>query len=123
MRYARLLALLTAFIASPAFATGGFECETTDDSGIVVFTNSARTPNARPDAAGITIGERTWSTRGTPPELRIVHYRETRDVIELDLVGPEPDRFELRIRINRDDASLGTLTRAGQAHPVSCEFG
>lgn len=123
MRYALLAASLLALAGAPALASASIECEATDGSGIVVVINSARTPNAAPDAVMLTIGDRTWSTRDTPPDLRIVHYRETRQVIELDFLGPQPDRYELRIRINPDDASLGTLTRAGEAHPVRCEFG
>jgi hypothetical protein len=123
MRYALLPAFLLALAGAPAWASASIECETTDGSNIVIFTNSARAANARPDAAGLTIGERTWSTRDTPPGLTIIHYRETRQVIEMDFVGPGVDRYELRIRINLDDASPGTLTRGGEAHPVSCEFG
>lgn len=123
MTFHRAVVLLGALAASPALASASFECETTEGSGIVVIGNSAREESAPLDAAILTVGEQTWSTRDTPPQVRITAYDKTRTTLSLDLAGPGTDRLELRIRINPNDASTGTLTFRGQRHPVSCEFG
>lgn len=110
-------------LPAAAMASGSIDCETTDGSNIAVIGNMARAEGAPLDAAILTAGGRTWSTRDTPAQIRILQYRETRSAIRLDLAGPGTDLLQLRIRINRDDASTGTLSFRGRNHPVSCEFG
>lgn len=123
MRYGFIPTLLLAVAPAAALASASIECETTDGSAIIVIGNMAREQGRALDAATLTVGETSWSTRDAPPQIRIAYYAGTRAAISLDLAGPGTDRLELRIRINPDTASTGTLSFRGRRHPVSCEFG
>lgn len=115
--------LLLALSPATALASASVERATTDGSSILVVGNMGRVEGATLDAAILTVGERTWSTRDRPAYIRIVRYSGTRAAIRLDLAGPGADELQLRVRINPDGASTGTLVFRGRSHPASCEFG
>ncbi len=117
------VAVVATALAAPALASGSIECETTDGSGIIVIGNLGRAQGAPLDAVIVTVGGTTWSTRDTPPQIRVGAFHQTRQAVHLLLEGPGADRLDLRIRINPDDASTGALVFRGRTHPVSCEFG
>jgi hypothetical protein len=115
------LALL--FMATPAFATGGFDCRTTDRSGIMLSGTIGRVIGTPLVAAHLRLGEETYST--TDPEPRIAIARSWIDAreIRVDLVDPQAERFEaeLRARIMLGGRATGTLVRRGVTHPVRCD--
>jgi hypothetical protein len=123
MRFRLVPVLLVALSPATALASASVECATTDGSNILLIGNMGRVEGAALDAAILTVGERTWSTRDRPAHIRVVRYRETRAAIGLDLAGPGTDRLQLRVRINPEGASTGALAFRGRTHPVTCEFG
>ncbi|MGZ8362137.1 MAG: hypothetical protein ACXWUX_16595, partial [Allosphingosinicella sp.] len=71
MRHAFLLCLPLALAASPALATGGFDCWTADRRIVLTgsFGNSVGTPI---DAVVLDVGGRTLATAGDTPHYTIV---------------------------------------------------
>jgi hypothetical protein len=110
--------------ATPAFATGGFDCRTTDGSNIAMSGTIGRVVGAPLVGAHLRLGQQTLST--TDPEPRIVIARSWIDTREMrvDLADPQLERFEaeLRTRTRRDGTATGTLVRDGVSHPVRCEL-
>ena len=123
MRYALCLAPLLA-AATPAFATGGFECRTTDRSAIVLggsFGNALGTPI---DAVYLELpGRRLW-TADRPHTLFIVRSWLDGEEIRVDLLEQGDDDFaaQLRARFRENRIATGTLLRNGVRHPVRCEL-
>ena len=120
-----LLILPLAFAATPAFATGGFECRTTDRSAIVLggsFGNSLGTPI---DAIYLELPgrQRLW-TADRPYSLFIVRSWLDGEEIRVDLQEQGGDDFaaQLRVRFVRDRIATGTLLRNGVRHPARCEM-
>lgn len=114
------------FAATPALATGSVDCGTTDGSAIDVVINTDRDgPADRARGATLTIGGRTLATSDTPPTLRLGSSLLNRTQVRVELLAASGNQIVavLLVRVNPDDASTGTLTVEGHAHPVSCEFG
>ena len=119
-----LLAVPLLFAASPALATGGFDCRTTDGSNIEMSGTIGRVIGAPLIAAQLRLGDEALAT--TDPEPRITIARswiDTRE-IRVDLADPQLERFEaqLRARTRSDGTATGTLVRDGASHPVRCEL-
>ncbi|MGZ8348473.1 MAG: hypothetical protein ACXWUX_06150 [Allosphingosinicella sp.] len=123
MRPAFILGLPLMLSASPALATGGFDCRTADRRIVLTgsFGNSVGTPI---DAVFLDVGGRTLATAGDAPHYTIV--RSWLDVcdIRIDLVPRDADRItvQLRARLGAPGPETGTLLLDGVTHPVRCEL-
>lgn len=120
------LAITLLFPSAPALASGSIECGTTDASNIEIVINTDRDGQAgQARGASLTMGGRTLATSDTPPTLRLGSSLLNRTQVRVELLGANDARIfaVLLVRVNPDDASTGTLTVEGRAHPVSCEFG
>jgi hypothetical protein len=122
MRAPLFIALPLLLVAAPAAATGGFDCRTTDGSGIVMSGTIGRVVGTPLISATLRIGDRTMSTYGTDAEVAIARSWIDAREIRVDLVDAQAEHFEaqLRARVTRRGAA-GTLTRGGRSHPVRCE--
>ena len=121
MRFARIAAL-AAFVSSPAFATGGFECRATDRSGISVSGVIGHGIASPLVSVWLVEGRRTLSTAGERPMLAIGQSWIDSREIRLDLVDAQGLRHEAQLRAKwmvRNQGS-GTLIRNGRRHPVRC---
>ena len=121
MRHALLFVGL-AFAASPAFATGGFECRAEDRSGIRMDGVVGHVIASPLISARLLTPGRTYSTAGPTPQLAIGRSWLDAREIRVDLVDLRATRFEaqLRVRIMLRNQGVGTLVRAGRTHPVRC---
>src|SRR5687767_4922537 len=118
------LALPALFAATPAFATGGFDCRTTDGSNILMSGTIGRVIGAPLVAAHLRIGDQpTLSTTDPEPRFAIVRSWIDAREIRVDLADPGAERFEaqLRARIMTRGGATGMLVRGGVTHPVRCE--
>jgi hypothetical protein len=116
-----LLAVLPVlFAATPAFATGGFDCRTTDRSNIRVNGTIGHGIVNPLVGAQLIVGQRTLSTEGHHPEIAIGQSWIDSREIRVDLVDPQASRFEAQLRIQTRPVATGTLVRAGRTHPVRC---
>lgn len=120
-----MLAAVFLEAASPALASAGFDCETTDGSNIVMSGNMARAIAAPLNAASLQVAGETLSTTAEPPRILVGQSWLDREELRVDLVDPQLERFEaqLRVRFNAEGEATGTLARNGRSHPVRCEFG
>ena len=118
-----LCALPLLFAATPAFATGGFDCRTTDGSNIVMSGTIGRVIGTPLIAAHLRIGdEPTLSTTDPEPPFAIVRSWIDEREIRVDLADPGAARFEaqLRARTTPRGTATGTLLRGGVTRPVRC---
>ena len=116
------LALLLG--STPALATGGFDCRTTDGSDILMSGTIGRVIGSPLIAAHLRIANQpTLGT--TDPEPRIYILRSWIDArdIWVDLAEATPEEFaaQLRVRIGARGTATGTLLRNRRTHPVRCE--
>ena len=121
----RVLVALPLLIAStPALATGGFDCRTTDGSDILVSGTIGRVIGTPLVAAHLRIGEETLSTTDAEPRIAIARSWIDAREIRVDLADPQAERFEaqLRARIMTRLGATGTLVRNRVTHPVRCEI-
>lgn len=122
MRPLLLLGLPALFAASPALATGGFDCRTTDGTDIRLTGVVGHTITAPLVGAALHLDGATWSTTDPQPRIAIgrswIDSRETR----VDLVDPNATRFaaQLRVRHTARGTATGTLVRNDVTHPVRC---
>jgi len=121
----RFLVALPLLIAStPALATGGFDCRTTDGSDILVSGTIGRVIGTPLIAAHLRVGNQpTLGTTDPDPQIFIVRsWIDARD-LWVDLGGPTGDRIEtqLRVRIGARSTGTGTLVHSGRRRPVRCE--
>lgn len=123
MKRAPLLGLPLLLASTPAFATGGFDCRTTDRSDIMLSGTIGRVIGTPLVAAHLRIGERTLGTIDPEPQVAIARSWIDEREIKVDLVDPQTERFaaQLRARITRSGRATGTLVRDGVTHPVRCE--
>jgi hypothetical protein len=119
-----VLGLALLFAATPAFATGGFECRTTGRSAIVLggsFGNSVGTPI---DAVYLELpGRRLWTADRSQTLFVVRSWRDEQE-IRVDLVEPHRDGFaaRLRARFGPRGIATGTLLRDGVRHRMRCEM-
>jgi hypothetical protein len=123
MKSCLFLALPLLLVASPAFATGGFDCRATDGSDIMLSGTIGRVITSPLVAAHLRLGGRTLATTDPHPEIRIGRSWIDERELRVDLVDADAMRFEaqLRARIGGRGRGAGTLVRNGVTHPVRCE--
>ncbi|WP_114954449.1 hypothetical protein [Sphingosinicella terrae] len=123
MKSCLFLALPLLLVASPALATGGFDCRATDGSGIMLSGTIGRVITSPLVAAHLRLGDRTLATTDADPEIRIGRSWIDERELRVDLVDADAMRFEaqLRTRIGGRGRGAGTLVRNGVTHPVRCE--
>ena len=121
MKYGLFLAI-ALFVPGPALATGGFDCRTTDGSGITVGGTLGRGAGNPLVGARLRLGDRTLSTSDEQPQIAVGQSWIDEREIRLDLIDPQGLRFEarLRARIAPRSGATGTLLRDGRSHPVRC---
>jgi hypothetical protein len=122
MRIAVAAALAALTAATPALATGGFDCRATDRSGLRVSGVTGHGIVTPLVSARLMEGRRTLATHGERPALAVGQSWIDEREIRLDLVDPQAMRFEarLRARITLRNQGTGTLVRGGRTHPVRC---
>lgn len=112
-------ALLLA--ATPALATGGFECRTTDGSDIAlngVTGHGIVTPLV---GARLHVGDTLLTSQSDDATIAVAQSWIDGERLWLDLVDPQALRFEARLRATvKGHAATGTLVRDGRTHPVRC---
>ena len=122
MKSLRLFMVAALFASSPALATGGFDCRTTDGLDIGVSGVVGHVVGNPLVAARLRLGEQLLSTTGEQPRIAVAQSWIDAREIRLDLVDAEASRYEARLRARimiRLDAT-GTLLRHGRTHPVRC---
>lgn len=120
----RLLIVLPLLAAAvPAWATGGFDCRSTDGSGLRMSGAVGHVIGAPLVSAHLHFGERALSTADPEPQLVIARSWLDSERIWVDLADPQLSRFEaqLRVRVGANWTATGTLVRDGLTHPVRCE--
>ena len=126
MRY--LLAAAALAFASPASATGGFECRPVAGAGPSIVMTLGHTASARPVAITLREGGRSLSTQGAAPALAIGQSWVDARHLWLDLVDPAAVRVEAKLRAEfhprlRGRPALGTLLRGGRSWRMRCVEG
>lgn len=123
MRFSLLLAAPLLLAASPALATGGFDCRTTDGSNIRIAGAVGHVLGAPLVGATLFLGDRALATSDAEPPLVIARSWLDGERIWVDLVDPQMSGFEaqLRVRVGANWTATGTLARDGVTHPVRCE--
>lgn len=119
-----LLALPLLLAATPALATGGFDCESTDGSNIRMIGAVGHVVGAPLVGATLILGERELRTTDAAPQLVIARSWLDSERIWVDLADPQLERFEaqLRVEVGEEWTATGTLVRDGVTHPVRCEL-
>ena len=122
MKLSLLLGLPLLLAATPALATGGYDCRTTDGSEIGVSAVVGHAPGNPLVGARLRLGERVLSTAGEPPAIAVGQSWIDEREIRLDLIDAQALRYEaqLRARIATRSGWVGTLVRDGRSHPVRC---
>ena len=122
MKLSFLCTLPLLVAASPALATGGFDCRTTDGSDIGLSGTIGHVAGSPLVAATLRLGERVLATATDRPQIAIGRSWIDAREIRVDLVDPQATRFEaeLRARIMTRLGATGTLRRDGRTHPVRC---
>lgn len=123
MKSRPFIALPLLLAAAPAFATGGFDCRTTDGSGIGLSGAVGHVAGSPLVTAHLRLGERMLSTTGQDPQLVIARSWLDAERIWVDLADPGLFGFEaqLRVRVGARSTATGTLARDGVTRPVRCE--
>ena len=123
MKCSFLLAMPLMCATTPAFATGGFDCRTTDGSRIMMSGTIGRVVGTPLVAAHLQIDGRTFGTNDPAPQIAIARSWIDEREIRVDLIDAQAEQFEaqLRARIDRVGHATGTLLRHGVTHPVRCE--
>jgi hypothetical protein len=118
-----LAALALLFAASPAGATGGFDCWTADRriAAGVSFGNAFGMPV---DGAYVEVDGRLLSTDPSTGQLALVRRWLDEEEVKFDLAARDEDRWVARLRVHADERGnwSGTLVYEGASHPVRCEF-
>ena len=121
MRYAFAAAALVT--ASPAMATGGFECRPLSGPGPVVTVGLGHGITTLPLFATLRDGRGTLSTSGPRASLHIGQIWIDTNRLWLDLTDANVTRHEAKLRATfqpRSSAATGTLWRGGRGYSVRC---
>jgi len=125
MRIALGAACLLLGTATPAMATGGFECRPISGAGPIVRMGIGHTVSARPFSVTLTEGRQTLSTTGDRPALALGQSWFDERHLWLDLTDPNVMRIEAKLRATfqprlRGRPAIGTLVRGGRTWRVRC---
>ena len=112
------IAAAAAFIASPALATGGFDCSPLEGSGPTLNLIVGHTVSPRSVGATLRLGAKT-----VPTEIGQSWIDERH--LWVDLVDPQAMRFEVKLRAAfqpklKGRPAIGTLERDGRTWRVPC---
>ena len=124
MRYAFAAAGLLC--ATPAFATGGFECRPVSGTGPTLTIGIGHGPSMRPFAVWIREGKRILSTNRAEGEpLMVGQSWIDGQYLWLDLLDANAVRFEAKLRASfqpkmRGRPAIGALVRNGRTYRVRC---
>ena len=123
MRYAAAAAAL--LMASPALATGGFECRPIAGVGPIVTVGLGHGVTTMPLFATLRDGSRTISTSGSRPSLHLGQIWIDTRRLWLDLTDANVTRHEAKLRAAwqprpRSSEAVGTLWRGGRGYRVRC---
>ena len=121
---APLLGMMAFCVASPAYATGGYSCIATDESGIEFHATVSHTIIPNVIDAIFRVGKKEYTTNGedAPWMLAQSWIDEERAMFDLVIAETQKPAVALRVRNTDADFSKGTLTYEGTSHPVTCEF-
>jgi hypothetical protein len=113
-----LIAAAALLAASPAFATGGFECRPVTGAGPVLGIAIGHTVAARLFSATLSEGGRKVPVQIGQSWIDSRH-------LWLDLVDPNATRMEAKLRATfqprlRGRPAMGTLERGGRTYRVRC---
>ena len=125
MRIALGAACLLLASATPAMATGGFECRPISGAGPVVHVGIGHAISIRPFNVTLTEGRQSLSTSGERPALALGQSWIDQQYLWLDLTDPNVTRFEAKLRATfqprlRGRPAIGTLVRGGRTWRVRC---
>ena len=123
MRHA--LAIAALLCASPALATGGFECRPVAGTGPSVTVALGHGITTLPLFAVLRDGSRTLSTTGPRAALHIGQIWIDTRRLWLDLTDANITRHEAKLRAawqprSRSPVAVGTLWRGGRGYRVRC---
>lgn len=126
MRLALPAAALLLASASPALATGGFECRPISGTGPIVSLGFGHAVAAPVFVAEIREGKKRLRASADPGDpLRIGQSWIDRQYLWLDLVDANANRFEAKLRATfrpklKYNPAIGTLERGGRTYRVRC---
>ena len=122
MKRSLLLAVPLLFAATPALATGGFDCRATGGSDLLMSGTIGRVIGSPLVAAHLQIDGRTLGTNDPEPQISIARSWIDQHEIKVDLADLQAQRFaaELRVRLTRRGDGHGTLVRDGRTYRVYC---
>lgn len=125
MRIALAAACLLLATATPAMATGGFECRPVSGAGPVVHVGIGHAISTRPFLVTLTEGRQSLSTSGDRPSLSLGQSWFDERYLWLDLTDTSVTRFEAKLRATfqprlRGRPAIGTLVRNGRTYRVRC---
>jgi hypothetical protein len=126
MRPAFALAMLALCAATPALATGGFECRPLTGVGPTLTIGLGHVISARPFGATIREGKRILSANGRDNDRLVIGQSWIdRQYLWLDLLDAKANRVEAKLRATfqpklRYPAATGTLVRNGRTYRVRC---
>lgn len=114
---------------APAWATGGYGCQTSDGSAIEFYATVSRTPiptmvgPVMVSIKGVQYGEAQDEKLGTPKMQRAQSWFDDGQIM-VDLVEPETQEPVMAIRTTRGKkgAMQSTIRYQGKVHPAQCEF-
>ena len=121
MKRAVLVVTPLLLAASPAFATGGFNCRADDGSGLALAGTVGHTITSPLVGARLELGGRILSTADAQPQIAIGRSWIDDREIRVDLIDSQALRLEAELRATRDRRGWrGTLTRDGARRQVIC---
>lgn len=125
MRVAIAFAVSALVFASPALATGGFECRPVSGAGPVLNISFGHTISARPFRVTLHEETSTFSTDGDDAQMMLGQSWIDDERLWLDLVDPQLSRYEAKLRATFDSdlhgrPAIGTLVRGGKTYRVRC---
>lgn len=125
MRIAGGTALLLFTAATPAMATGGFDCRPISGTGPILHIAIGHAISTTPFLITLTEGGRLLSTAGNEAPLVIGQSWIDNQYLWLDLVDAQATRVEVRLRATfqprlRGRPFVGTMIRNGRTYRVRC---
>ena len=124
MRYASLAAVAALAISTPALATGGLQCRTTDRSNIQIDIVVGHGSVSAITGVQMSQGKRRWGGSSGDPLIVAQSWIDSQR-LWLDLVDAEGRRYEAKLRATfnpkfKGRPALGTLVRGGKSYRIRC---